>query len=180
MASPLGSAQTYRERLRPPWWLWAVTWFLVLTFGVAVLAMAGELPGVLAVVLLGASATYGLVRSGAWVAVEDGHLTAGPARIPVGDLGAARPLEAAQARLARGRDADPAAYHLLRPWVEAAAVFPVTDRRDPTPYWYVATRHPDALARALTAAQDHAADAARAAHPRTARRLGRDAAQDKA
>lgn len=160
-----------------------MTWFLVLTFGVAVLAMAGELPGVLAVVLLGALATYGLVRSGARVRIGDGHLTAGPARIPVGDLGTARPLDAAQARLARGRDADPAAYHLLRPWVDRAAVVPVTDRRDPTPYWYVATRHPEALARALAAAQSptgHADRTGLADHEGSARGRGRDTAQEKA
>ena len=144
---------TYEERLRPPLWIWGVSVFLVLSFGVAVLFTAGEMAGLLAVVVPGIAVTAGLIRATPRVAVRDGELVAGRAHIPVSLLGPPRVLDAAAARHLRGPGTDPAAYHVIRPWALCAVRVDVADPMDPTPYWYVATRAPDRLAAALRAAQ---------------------------
>ena len=146
-------AATYEERLRPPVWVWLVSWFVVATFGVAVLFSAGEIAGGMAVIVPGAAVTVGLIRGTPRVAVREGELVAGRAHISVALLGPPEALDAAAARHLRGPGADPTAYHLIRPWTLGAVRVGVTDLDDPTPYWYVATRHPDRLAAAVRAAQ---------------------------
>jgi hypothetical protein len=85
--------------------------------------------------------------------VEDATLTAGPARIPVSALGPVVVLDADRARAVRGPESDPAGYHLIRGWVPAGVQAVVIDPQDATPYWFVATRRPDALAAAIEAAR---------------------------
>ena len=147
------AADAYEEWLRPPLWVWGVGWFLVLSFGVAVLFSAGEVPAVVAVIAPGAAMSIGLIRSTPRVAVQGGELIAGPAHIPVHLLGAPAALDVAAAHHLRGPGADPVAYHLIRPWALGAVRVDVADPADPTPYWYVAMRRPERLAAALRAAQ---------------------------
>jgi hypothetical protein len=149
----LVAVRTYDERLTPPAWLWVAVAAMALALGVSFYAALGPVPGLLAAVvpagLLGAL----LVRSAAVVRVEDGHLVAGPARIPVDALGPARALDAEESRRVRGPDSDPAGFHLIRGWVPAGVRAEVVDPSDPTPYWFVASRHPHQLAAAVEAAR---------------------------
>ena len=78
-------------------------------------------------------------------------LHAGRAQIGLEHLGTAEPLDAAATRLAPGADADARAFLVLRPYLKRAVRVPVTDPADPTPYWLVGSRHPDALAAAINA-----------------------------
>ena len=94
-----------------------------------------------------------LVTAAAAVTVRDGVLTAGPARIPVSALGPVVVLDADHARAVRGPDSDPAGYHLIRGWVPCGVQAAVIDPDDSTPYWFVATRRPAALAAAIEAAR---------------------------
>ena len=145
--------RTYDERLHAPLSLWVGVWVMSLVLGVSFLAALGPLPGLVAVAVPGAVMSAVLVRSAAVVRVEDGQLTAGPARIPVEALGPARALDAGQARAMRGPESDPAAYHLIRGWVSAGIAADVVDPQDPTPYWFVASRRPAALAAAIETAR---------------------------
>ena len=149
---------SYDERLTAPLAVWLVVWVLAATFGVAFGAALGIPVGVLVTVLLGGLVSYGLARAAARVAVEDGSLVAGHARAPLSALGPPVVLDAERARHLRGPGSDPAAYHLIRGWVPAGVLLDVVDPQDPTPYWYVATRHPDRLAAAVIAASDGARD----------------------
>ena len=54
-----------------------------------------------------------------------------------------------------GVDADARAYLVTRPYLKHSVRVPVSDPDDPAPYWLVATRHPDRLARALTETAHH-------------------------
>jgi len=141
--------RTYDERLHAPAGLWVGVWVMSLALGVSFYAALGPVPGLVALAVPGAAMSVVLVRSAAVVRVEDGHLTAGPARIPVEALGTVRALDRAQARHTRGPGSDPAAYHLIRGWVPAGVRAEVVDPHDATPYWFVATRHPDQLAAAV-------------------------------
>ena len=145
--------RTHDERLTPPPGLYVAVWVLALALGLSFYVALGPVPGLLAVAVPGLLGTLVLTRAAAVVRVEDGHLTAGAARIPVDALGTVRPLDADQARLVRGPESDPAAFHLIRGWVPAGVQAAVVDPGDPTPYWFVATRHPVALAEAVEAAR---------------------------
>jgi hypothetical protein len=152
-ATPPAPAGPYEERLRPPAWVWLAGWFLVLSLGVAVLAALGPAWAAAAVLLPGSAVTAGLLRWTAVVAVRDGELRAGPAHIPVRALGPAQALDAEQARRVRGPESDPAGFHLIRGWVSGGVLARVDDPGDPTPYWFVASRHPGRLAAAIEAAR---------------------------
>jgi hypothetical protein len=141
---------TYAERLGVPLRWWAQGVMLLATFWLAfVVAIPGVLPwlisGVLGALVALTFSSYGSVR----LTVEGGTFHAGRAHIPLAQLGRAEALDAAATRLAAGADADARAYLVLRPYLKRAVRVPVVDPADPTPYWLVCTRHPEALAAAL-------------------------------
>jgi hypothetical protein len=112
----------------------------------------GLLPMLGGVIAAGALASalvssYGSAR----IRVVAGSLVAGDARIPVSALGEAEVLDAEQARDWRLHKADPRAFMLLRSYVPTAVRIEVSDPDDPTPYVYLSTRDPEALAAALAA-----------------------------
>ena len=116
-----------------------------------VVAVPGALPWVLTGAL-GALLVMGLVSYGsARLAVADGEFRAARAHIALAHLGAAEALDAEATRLAMGPGADARAFLVMRPYLKRAVRVPVTDPADPTPYWLVGSRHPDALAAALNA-----------------------------
>jgi hypothetical protein len=149
----------HEERLWPS----AGTWLVVplVGLGVAVsLLPIGVVPALVGVVVVLAAVVTGLVLASVPVRVADGELVAGPARIPVTLLGPAEPLHGDDARHARGPGLDARAYLLVRGWVHPMVRVSVQDPQDPTPYWLVATRRPDELARAIDTARARALDAA--------------------
>ncbi|WP_328667531.1 DUF3093 domain-containing protein [Streptomyces sp. NBC_00322] len=145
------SAPHYEERLTaPPSW-WVITALMGVAGGLVVLPlgplpMLGGLIGAAAVAAVVVS-SYGSVR----IRVVAGSLVAGEARIPLTALGEAEVLDAEEARAWRSYKADPRAFMLLRSYVPTALRIEVTDPADPTPYVYLSTRNPKALAAALTA-----------------------------
>ena len=147
------------ERLGVPLRWWALATMFVASLLLALLvatplwvALAGT--GVLLVAVLALFWTYGAAR----VAVRDGELVAGRARMLVALTGEATALDAEATRRLAGRDADARAYLLLRPYLRRAVRIDVADPADPTPYWLVSTRHPARLVTALDAARSAAAD----------------------
>jgi hypothetical protein len=145
--------EAYVERLSVPfrWWALAVMFWATVLVAFLVAAPTAVSVGVVGA-LMAATAAFFVRWGGAQVAVVDGVFRAGRARIPVGLLTDARPLGEDEARRVVGVEADARAYLLLRPYVARAVQVRVVDPRDPTPYWVVATRHPDALAACLNAA----------------------------
>jgi hypothetical protein len=146
-------APAYDERLGVPlrWWALATMFVasMLLAFLVALPLWVSLLgTGALVAAVAGLFLAYGAAR----VSVGDGVLSAGRARIPVADVGAAEALDPEAARLLAGRDADARAYLLLRPYLRRAVRVEVTDPADPTPYWLVSTRHPRTLVEELSAA----------------------------
>jgi hypothetical protein len=142
---------SYRETLWVPvsWWVIAVasviTLFAIVAVPVGVIA-GTIVAGVAAVLLVTTFVRYG----GARVEVDDRRLHAGRAEIDRTYLGSVEALTGTDARNAFGRDCDPRAYLVLRSYVPGAVRVQITDPGDPTPYWLIATRHPDRLAAALS------------------------------
>jgi Protein of unknown function (DUF3093) len=141
----------YRERLTVPlrWWVQA-TMFLATIW----LALVVSTPAWLAWTGTGACAAvaFGLLGyvGSTLVEVTDGQLHAGRARIPTRLLGVPEQLDKDATRRVLGVDADARAFLLTRPYLRRSVRVPIQDPDDPTPYWLVATRHPDRLAAALT------------------------------
>jgi hypothetical protein len=149
----------YDERLTAPltWWLFPAG--SGVSFGL-IFYLFGTVPGLIALMAGAAVAavllsSYGSIR----IRVVQGLLVAGDARIPVEALGTTEALDRAEAFLWRTRKADARAFMLLRSYIPTALRVEVTDPEDPTPYLYLSTRDPEALAAALQAARQEALQA---------------------
>jgi hypothetical protein len=141
---------TYRERLTAPasWWLAA------LAFGAAwgwVMLVATNWPiAITATAIVAGPCLYLVWRYGSLlITVDDEELRVGRASIGRADTGAVQPLHRADYRLRRGTGADARAYRVTRPYIDRGVLVPIDDETDPTPYWLVSSRLPDALAAAL-------------------------------
>ncbi|OKK04841.1 hypothetical protein AMK26_16330 [Streptomyces sp. CB03234] len=155
-ASVPASAPQYDERLTAPrsWWLLAA---LVGVSGGLIMLPLGTLPMLGGVIVAGALAAMGVSSYGsARVRVVAGSLVAGDARIPVSALGEPEVLDAEEARAWRTYKADTRAFMLMRGYIPAAVRVEVTDPADPTPYVYLSSRDPEALAAALTSVRAQA------------------------
>ncbi len=146
----------FRERIRAPWWAWLLIWSWTAMLGIAYGYATVPLVGLAITLVFGGLATVALARNAPLVTVDASGIHAGRAFLESAYLGQAEALDREAARRLRGVDADSRAYVLLRGWIATAVRLEVSDERDPTPYWYVSTRHPNALAMALTQARDGA------------------------
>lgn len=145
--SPAGRSPhrpTFEERLWPGPLGWGLTASFGLLLGVVLVPVS--VPLAVTVAVVGLTAALGaMVVATPRVAVVDGLLLAGRARIPVDLLGDATVLDRAGVRAAMGPELDARAYVCLRAWVGSAVRVEVVDEQDPTPYWVVSTRHPQEL-----------------------------------
>ena len=143
---------TYRERLRVPFRWWVQWTIMVGSFWVAmIVAVPGWLTwtitGLLFLVLAALLCTYGSPR----IVVTDQWLHAGRARIERRHLGEVEALDARAMWSRAGPEANVRAYLLLRPYIKTGVRISIDDPQDPTPYWLLSSRRPDALAAALGA-----------------------------
>ncbi|MDI3402450.1 DUF3093 domain-containing protein [Streptomyces cavernicola] len=143
------TAETYDERLTAPRSWWVITALVGIAGGLILLPlgplpMLGGLIGAAALAAVGVS-SYGSAR----IRVVADSLVAGDAKLPLSALGAPEILDQEEARAWRSHKADPRAFMLLRSYVPTAVRVPITDDQDPTPYLYLSTRNPEALAAAL-------------------------------
>jgi Protein of unknown function (DUF3093) len=143
----------FRESIPAPWALWAVALGLVAFLAVAIEAALGPWAGSVVLVVAAVGVAMGLRGTTGRISIEAASLHAGRAALPLDAAGAAVALDAEAARWLRGPGADPRAYLYLRSWVPTAVRVDVTDPGDPAPYWYVSTRHPEALVAAIEAAR---------------------------
>jgi hypothetical protein len=87
------------------------------------------------------------------VQVDGEHLHIDDAHLPRSVIGEVTVIDASGRRDLLGQDADPLAFVILRPWIPGGVRVNLEDPADPTPYWFVSSRHPEALAAALRAAR---------------------------
>ena len=149
--TPVTDPVTYTERLGVPLRWWVQGTMLVASLWLAlVVALPQPVAWAISAVALGLLAALLLAYGSARIEVGPGGFRAGRARIGAEHLGAGVALDADATRRTAGREADARAYLLLRPYVARAVRVEITDPGDPTPYWLVSSRHPEALAGALT------------------------------
>jgi hypothetical protein len=147
------TSTSYDERLGVPlrWWALATMFLASVLLAFLVALPAGVAFGTVGLIVAVVVALF-LGYGAAEVAVRDGELVAGQARIPVRYLADPTPLDSDATKLALGRDANARAYLLVRPYLKRSVKVLVVDPADPTPYWLVSTRHPRTLAAALAEA----------------------------
>jgi len=141
--------RTYDERLRAPWNWWLVAGSAVVSVWLVLQLVGGPWPWVGGAVALVVTAAAVIAYGNARVSVGQEGLRAGKAVLPLAAVGEARALSPEESARLRGQGYDPRAYHLIRAYISGAVRVEVADRADPTPYWYVATRHPDRLVAGL-------------------------------
>jgi hypothetical protein len=142
----------YAERLTVPLRWWVQGTMFVASLWLAVLAatpeaVAWSVTALAMAVLVALFVGYGRPR----VSVDGTTFRAGRAHIPLELVGPATALDADGVRRQAGVDADARAYLLLRPYLKRGVRVDIADPADPTPYWLVSSRRPDALVSALEA-----------------------------
>ena len=109
--------------------------------------------GVIVAALLYGAIVLVLVATSPVISVSLGELVAGRARVPVDLISTVTPFSGEEATLQRGRMLDARAWLLIRGWVSPVVKIELSDDSDPTPYWIVSTRTPDALVAAVARAK---------------------------
>lgn len=139
----------YHERLWPAPWLFLAT-ALVIPASLLVFLPISEIAGIVVAAVLYLGCVALLLVAAPRIQVTGSELIAGKARIPLGLIGAVTTARGEDARQERGPRLDARAWLLIRGWVDPVVRIEITDPQDPTPYWLVSTRRPDALAAALS------------------------------
>lgn len=145
-----GTVSAYRERLTAPlsWWVMVVAFGLVWGW---LMLVATNRPIAIGAAVVATLVAGSLVWGYGSVVVEAGAdgLRVGSARLPRAHIGDVRALDARGFRDELGPQADGRAWLRTRPYIDAGVRIEVSDPSDPTPYWLVSSRHPEALTQAL-------------------------------
>ena len=147
-----GDGDVYRERLWPTPTIFVVA-ALVMPASLAVFLPISVVAGIVTAVVLYSGCVVLLVIGSPTIRVVDGELRAGRARLPLRFAGDAAAYRASAATEQRGRLLDARAWLVIRGWIDPVVKIAVTDPDDPTPYWLVSSRHPDALVRAISSGE---------------------------
>ena len=148
--TPVGTPGVkYREILRPPLWLLAFIYFLLMSLAISIWASLGNMPGVLSFIVLTALLFMIANRVTMTIEISEDELIIGRAHIERKFLGEVIELNPQEMRLMRGRDADPAAFLAIRFWQDKGVRIQINDDRDPTPYWLVSSKRSEKLKRTL-------------------------------
>jgi hypothetical protein len=145
--------RVYHERLAVPlsWWVGGLAVIVLLCLEVA--AGLGWLVGVgVYAALAGIYAWMLLTWGHARIEVTGTELRAGGAQLPLAEIDVVEVLDAAQARAARGPQADPAAFLLVRPYLRTGVFVAPAAVAGREPYWLIASRDPHALASSIETA----------------------------
>lgn len=142
----------YRERLGPglaPYLIGLLAAPAGLAAGFPIAPWVGLLGAVLgyAIVLAVLIGTTPSVR------VSEHELHAGRARLPLEVVGRMTAYRGMDARAQRGTRLDSRAWLCIRGWIDPVVKIELDDPDDPTPYWIVSTRRPEALVQAIETAR---------------------------
>lgn len=141
---------TYRERLWPALWIYLAT-ALAIPATLLVFLPISILAGVIVAAVLYGAIVAVLLLTTPTVEVSDGELRAGRARIPLRLVGEVRTAHGPDAVHERGIGLHADAWLLIRGWIPDVVRVELVDPDDPTPYWLISSRRPEALAAAISA-----------------------------
>ncbi len=140
---------TYREVLRPPWWVYAVVIGLAALFSFT-LAAAVTVPVALVVfVIITGLFSWVISKRGLEISVDDARLRIGAESLAREHITTVQALHASQMQEVAGPEADPRAHLVLRNLATKEGV-KIDVAQGAVPYWLVSSAHPEQLAAALT------------------------------
>lgn len=138
---------TYRERLNAPisWWLAALA-FAAVWGWVVLVATTWPVASVTTVIVMIADLLAVWRYGSVVIEVHPDGLRVGDASIHKAYIGTVEVLNRSAYRRRLGTGADARAHLVIRPYVDRGVLVRIDDDRDPTPYWLVSSRHPEAFA----------------------------------
>jgi hypothetical protein len=139
----------YRERLWAPPALYLAT-ALVVPASLLVFLPISVTAGVVVAIGMELAVLVLLWVLAPVIEVTETEFRAGRAHLPRTVVGEVEGFTGAAATSQRGPQLDARAWTLFRGYVHGVVKVEVRDDADPTPYWLVSVRRPDAVARALT------------------------------
>lgn len=150
-SSGLSSSPVYQERVTPSVGWWTIVLFLSAMTSLLVFPVS-KIAAVITPLIVGALVVVAMRRLSTRIVVTDMVFIAGQAHIERTHITGATAHDPEESFAQRGHLLDVRAFLVLRPWVKTVVRVEIADPADPTPYWLVTTRHPRALAEALTTA----------------------------
>lgn len=138
----------FNERVTPPLVWTAVACLLAGSFGLILVPLSTTLAWIVGVAMAVLAGVLVYLTSPV-TTVEDGWLTAGPARIEGRFISGVEVLDREKTRRWMGPDADARAFSSHRDYARGSVRITIDDPRDPTPYWLVSSDRAEELASAL-------------------------------
>lgn len=139
----------FKEVLRPPIWLLAFIYFLLLSLVIAIWAAFDNNVALVAFIVATIAIVYIAIAMRSTITLDGDELRIDRAHIEIKYLGSATVVDSQTMRLLRTRDADPAAYLAIRFWISKGIKITVVDPRDPTPYWLITSKRGEEIAALL-------------------------------
>ena len=140
----------FREVIAPPIWLIAFIYFLFTSISISIWAALGNNPALWSQIIFTIVLVIITVRNRMVIEIDEKELRINRAHIELKYIGEVKVLDLDSMRLARGRDADPAAFLAIRFWTPRGVLVNINDDRDTTPYWLITSKRGDQLAAALS------------------------------
>jgi hypothetical protein len=139
----------FKEVLRPPIWLLAFIYFLLLSLVIAIWAAFDNNVALVAFIVATIAIVYIAIAMRSTITLDSEELRIDRAHIEIKYLGSATVLDSQTMRLLRTRDADPAAYLAIRFWISKGIKITIVDPSDPTPYWLITSKRGEEIAALL-------------------------------
>ena len=139
----------FKEVLRPPIWVLAFIYFLLLSLVIAIWAAFDNNVALVAFITATVAIIYIAIAMRSTITLDGEELRIDRAHIDIKYLGSATVLDSPAMRLLRTRDADPAAYLAIKFWMPKGIKITVVDPRDPTPYWLITSKRGEEIAALL-------------------------------
>lgn len=159
MSNNVSPQVLYSERQWVPWYWWAVGLGLALLISAQFSLNRTFVWFIIPLVVVGGLIGWFLLwLSKTVVRVEqdpDGTrwLSVGEANLPSTVVARSMVVPASARQNALGRQLDPAAYLVTHAWVPEHVILVLDDPEDPTPYWMVSARDPEAVLAAFVPGQ---------------------------
>ncbi|CAN2205446.1 Protein of unknown function DUF3093 [Candidatus Nanopelagicaceae bacterium] len=135
--------------IRPPLWLLAFIYFLLLSLVIAIWAAFDNRSAFFAWVIATISIVAIAISARSAISLDEQELRIGRAHIELKYLDTVELLTKDQMQLLRTRDADPAAYLAITFWISTGVKITLKDERDSTPYWLVSSKKSEELTHTL-------------------------------
>lgn len=147
----------YTERLTPPVWVWVLGLCFGVSVGFTFWVPFGMTFGIVSGIIVTALVLWWLWTTSPRITVTNQELQVGRAHIELYYVGLIARLDADSTARARGAEADPRAFAVMRPLsAKESITIEVCDDEDPHPYWLISSRDPQAFGNALVQAQQAA------------------------